>query len=63
MTDSKGAAVPTKAGERVTYKIGPQDDAGAIARHLTLHIHRMVRGESGPAGFNPPLEYPASGVA
>jgi hypothetical protein len=28
MTDSKGAAVRTKAGERVTYKIGLQDDAG-----------------------------------
>ena len=42
----RAISVRTKAGERVTYKIGPQNDAGAIARRLTLQIHRMVRGDT-----------------
>ena len=41
----------------------PEDDAGVIARRLTLQIHRMARGERGPAGFNRPLRLAGNGFA
>jgi len=56
MLTSKGAAVRTKAGERITYKIGPQDNAGAIARRLTLQIHRMVRARERAGGVQSATE-------
>jgi hypothetical protein len=62
MTDGEGAAVRGRAGEKITHKMRPGDDAGTIARRLTLQIHRMARGESGPAGFNRPLSYPNIGI-
>jgi hypothetical protein len=58
MTDSKGTPVrDLNSGEKVTHKLAAGDDAAVIARRLTMKIHRMLRGESGPAGFNRPLSY------
>jgi hypothetical protein len=57
MTDGEGTAIRNRTGEKVTHKLKHEEDAGVIARRLTLQIHRMAKGESGPAGFNRPLSY------
>jgi hypothetical protein len=40
------------------------DDAGAIAKRLTMEIYRMLRGETAQTatGFGRALNYPKSGV-
>jgi hypothetical protein len=66
MTDSTGAAVrDSHTGEAYTHKIQLGDDAGAIARRLTMEIYRMLRGETAPSvsGFGRAIDYPRSGVA
>jgi hypothetical protein len=66
MTDSKGAAVrDLNNGEKVTHKIKPGEEAGAIANRLTLQIYCMLRGEPAQTatGFGRSLSYPASGAA
>jgi len=56
MTDSKGAPVrDLNSGEKFLHKMQPGDDARAIANRLTTKIYWMLRGETGPAGFNRPL--------
>jgi hypothetical protein len=62
MTDSKGAAVRDRSGEKYLRKIEPGEDARAIASRLTIEIYRMLRGGTAP-GFGGPINYPKSGVA
>jgi hypothetical protein len=64
MTDSKGAPVrDLNSGEKILHTMQDGDDAPAIAKRLTMKIYRMLRGESGPAGFARAINYPAPGVA
>lgn len=61
MTDSQGAAVRSRFGEKYTHTLEPGQDASQIARRFTLKIHRMAVGSG--SDFNRPLVYPRYGVA
>lgn len=62
MTDSTGAAVRNRSGEKYTRKIEPGEDARAIASRLTRQIYDKRHGDAG-ADFNRAIDYPRWGVA
>jgi hypothetical protein len=62
MTDGEGTPVRGRSGERITHKLEAGEDAGTIAKRLTMKIYRQVRGD-GLSGFNRRLAYPKGGLA
>jgi hypothetical protein len=50
-----------RSGERITHKLEAGEDAGTIAKRLTLRIYQQVRGDG--TDFNRRLSYPRSGIA
>jgi hypothetical protein len=65
MTDSGGARVRSlNTSEKMLHKMRDGDDAGAIAKRLTMEIYRMLRGEAvqSATGFNRAISYPPTGM-
>ena len=61
MTDGEGTPARSRSGERITHKLEAGEDAGTIAKRLTLRIYRQVRGDG--TDFNRRLAYPKVGMA
>jgi hypothetical protein len=62
MTDSTGAPVRSRGGDKYEQKIGEGDNVTLIAQRLTMKIYRSRSGND-MAGFNRPLVYPTAGIA
>jgi hypothetical protein len=65
MTDSGGARVRSlNTSEKMLHKMRDGDDAGAIAKRLTMEIYRMLRGEAvqSATGLNRAISYLPSGM-
>jgi hypothetical protein len=62
MTDSKGAPVRSRGGDKYEQKIKEGDNVTLIAQRLTMKIYRSRTGND-VAGFNRPLVYRPLGIA
>jgi hypothetical protein len=45
MTDGDGAPVRSRGGDKFVHKLQPNENPDAIAKRLTVKIHRMAQGD------------------
>jgi hypothetical protein len=61
MTDRDGVPLRDEnSGARITQRLAQGESDKAVAKRLTLKIHRAANGDE-MAGFNRPIRYPKAG--
>jgi hypothetical protein len=58
LTDREGNPAGEETGRKFTHRLAPGEDARAIACKLTKELRLALRGNSAPAGFDGPINYP-----